>query len=178
MDSIHRQEMEDPRKDLSGGDAITVIREIVEHADTCFFCTSSSSSDSTGVRPMSVRKIDEQGDLWFLSATDSHKNHDIAADPTVTLYFQSSPHSGFLQLTGRGHISRDPEKIRELWNPMIKTWFTGGVEDPRITVIRVTPRDGYYWDTKHGGAIAAMKMVVGAVIGKTMDDSVEGRLVL
>jgi general stress protein 26 len=61
---------------------------------------------------------------------------------------------------------------------MIKTWFTGGVEDPRITVIRVTPRDGYYWDTKHGGAIAAMKMVVGAVIGKTMDDSVEGRLVL
>jgi hypothetical protein len=37
--------------------------------------------------------------------------------------------------------------------------------------------DGYYWDTKHGAAIAGAKMLVGAAIGKTLDDSVEGQLV-
>ena len=57
------------------------------------------------------------------------------------------------------------------------TWFTEGKDDPRITVIKVTPTDGYYWDTKHGAAIAGAKMLVGAAIGKTLDDSVEGRLV-
>ena len=48
--------------------------------------------------------------------------------------------------------------------------------DPRITVIRVTPNEGYYWTTKHGKAVAGVKMLVGAAIGKTLNDSIEGRL--
>jgi len=43
-------------------------------------------------------------------------------------------------------------------------------------VIKVTPEEGYYWDNKHGKAIAAVKMLVGAAIGKTLDDSIEGKL--
>jgi hypothetical protein len=37
---------------------------------------------------------------------------------------------------------------------------------------------GYYWDTKHGTAVAGIKMLIGATIGKTMDDSIEGTLKL
>jgi len=59
---------------------------------------------------------------------------------------------------------------------MLKTWFTGGEDDPRITVIRVIPRRGYYWDNKHGDVVAGAKIAVGAVIGKTLDDSIEGIL--
>ncbi len=36
------------------------------------------------------------------------------------------------------------------------------------------PSGGYYWDNKHGNAIAGIKMLVGAAIGKTLDDSIEG----
>jgi hypothetical protein len=60
---------------------------------------------------------------------------------------------------------------------VIKTWLTEGREDPRITVIKVKPTAGYYWDTKHGSAIAGAKLLIGAAIGKTLDDSVEGELV-
>ncbi len=58
----------------------------------------------------------------------------------------------------------------------MKTWFTEGVDDPRITVIRVQPNEGYYWDTKHGSAVAGIKMLIGAAISKTLDDSIEGTL--
>jgi len=50
------------------------------------------------------------------------------------------------------------------------------VDDPRITVIKIAPYEGYYWDTKHGSAIAGVKMLIGAAVGKTLDDSIEGRL--
>jgi len=40
----------------------------------------------------------------------------------------------------------------------------------RITVIHVTPSEGYYWTTKHGKATAGAKMLIGAAIGKTLDD--------
>ena len=42
--------------------------------------------------------------------------------------------------------------------------------------VRVVPERGYYWDTKHGRAVAMAKIAVGAVIGKTLDDSMQGRL--
>ena len=66
--------------------------------------------------------------------------------------------------------------IKELWNFTLKTWFTEGEHDPRITVIQVRPVEGYYWDNKHGNAVAGAKMLVGAVIGQTLDDSIEGTI--
>jgi general stress protein 26 len=174
MDSINRNQSEENRADLSGADAIKQIKTIVEKAQTCFFCTAVSTGDSSGARPMSVQQVDDAGNLWFLSPDDSHKNAEIALDPAVKLYFQGSAHSDFLQLNGHATISRDKAKIKELWEPIIKTWFTEGVDDPRITVIKVAPSDGYYWDTKHGNAVAGIKMLIGAAIGKTMDDSIEG----
>ncbi|MEJ7604655.1 MAG: pyridoxamine 5'-phosphate oxidase family protein, partial [Kofleriaceae bacterium] len=63
-----------------------------------------------------------------------------------------------------------------LWSPLLKTWFTEGLDDPRITLIRVRPTEGYYWDTKHNRFVVFAKMVAGAITGKTLDDSIEGTL--
>jgi general stress protein 26 len=125
---------------------------------------------------MNVRKVDDEGNLWFLSANDSHTNKELALDPSVKLYFQGGPHSDFLQLNGRATISTDKSKIKELWEPVIRTWFTEGEDDPRITVIKITPDEGYYWDTKHGTAVAGMKMLIGAMLKTTLDDSIEGKI--
>ena len=176
MDSINRQQPEDNRDHLTGRRAVERIEDAVEKAETCFFCTHTAVGGSSGVRPMAVRRVDDEGNLWFLSADDSHKNRELDADSHVDLYFQGSAHSDFLHLTGDATVSRDKQRIKELWSPLIKTWFTEGVDDPRITVIKVTPREGYYWDTKHGSAIAGVKMLIGAAIGKTLDDSIEGKV--
>jgi general stress protein 26 len=174
MDSINKRQLEDNHKDLRGVAAIEQVRAIVNKAESCFFCTATALGESGGHRPMNVRKVDDEGNLWFLSADDSFKNAELARDPRVTLFFQGSPHSDFLYLKGDATISRDQAKIEELWTPTIGTWFTEGVEDPRITVIKVAPSEGYYWDTKHGNAVAGMKILIGSMIGKTLDDSVEG----
>ena len=176
MDSINREQPEDNREDLRGTEAIERIRDMVDKAETCFFCTAVSRGSSGATRPMAVQKVDGAGTLWFLSAADSHKNRELDEDPAVRLFFQVSEHAGFMTLTGRARITRDRRKIRELWSPILKTWFTEGEDDPRITVIAVSPTGGYYWDNKHGKAIAGIKMLVGAAIGKTLDDSIEGTL--
>ena len=157
-------------------EAVKKIKEMVKHAENCFFCSAVATGDSNGDRPMNVREVDDEGNLWFLSASDSRKNQELALDPSVRLYFQGSKHSDFMQLNGQATVTRDREKIKELWSPMIQTWFTEGMDDPRITVIKVTPSEGYYWDTKHGNAVAGVKILVGAVLKKTLDDSVEGKL--
>ena len=176
MDSINKNQEEENHKDLQGTEAGKKIMELAGKTKTCFFCTGITSGKPVTVRPMSVQKMDEFGSLWFLSASDSHKNLDIARDNRVQLFFQGSAHSDFLSVYGEAAISTDKQLIKELWEPILKAWFTEGVDDPRITVIKVDVQEGYYWDNKHGNAIALMKIAAGAVMGKTMDDSIEGNL--
>jgi general stress protein 26 len=176
MDSINRNQPEDNYRNLSGIDAIKRVKDMADEAESGFFVTANSTGQTNGIRPMSVRKTDDAGNLWFLSSSDSHKNQELAANPAVKLYFQIGAHHGFLELEGRAEVLQDRSLIHDLWNPLLKTWFTEGEDDPRITVIRFTPQSGYYWDNKHGSVVAGAKVAVGALIGKTLDDSIEGRL--
>ena len=176
MDSINKNQPEHNRENLAANSAVEKIKELVKKASTCFFCTAVATGESYGTRPMSVQQVDDDGNLWFLSASDSYKNQALSISPEVKLYFQGSAHSDFLYLEGSAIVSDDKAKIKELWKFILKTWFTEGEDDPRIRVIKFIPNAGYYWDTKHGSAVAGVKMLIGATLGVTMDDSVEGHI--
>ena len=176
MDSINRNQPEDNHADLQGAAARKKVKELAEKASSCFFCTTVAQDQPFTTRPMAVQKVDEDGSLWFLSANDSYKNREIANNPVVQLLFQGASYSDFLHITGMATITEDKQKIKELWNPFLKVWFTEGENDPRISVIKVDPVEGYYWDTKHNKIVVMVKRVVGAITGKTLDDSIEGKL--
>lgn len=163
-------------KTLEGTEAVKKLKDLATSAENCFFCTNIKTGLPLSVRPMSVLQVDDEGNLWFMSQNDSHKNEEIELDPFTHLFFQENKNSGFLNIYGISEISRDQDKIDELWNPLLKVWFQEGKEDPKISLIKVTPTSVYYWDTKHGDAIAFIKMAASIITGKTMDDSVEGKL--
>ena len=176
MDSINQQQREKNYEPLQGTEAGKKIKELAQKNNTCFFCTAITTGQAVKTRPMAVQKVDETGTFYFLSANDSFKNTEIEKDNYVQLLFQGNAHSDFMNIYGKATISTDKALIKDLWEPLLKTWFTEGVDDPRITVIKVQTTDGYYWDNKHGNAVAFAKMVTGAVLGKTLDDSIEGEL--
>jgi general stress protein 26 len=105
MDSINANQPEDNRENLSGAKAIEKIRAQIDKVSSCFFCTAVSAGGSGGSRPMSVQKVDSEGNLWFMSATDSHKNQELAINPAVSLFFQGSAHSDFMHITGTATVS-------------------------------------------------------------------------
>jgi general stress protein 26 len=177
MDSINKQQPEKNTENLSGTEAGKKIKELCEKTKNCFFCTNIRTGTSFYTRPMAVQQVDDNGTCWFLSADDSHKNSHIASDPSVQLLFRGSDYSDFISIYGVATITKDKAIIKELWQPIFKTWFTEGENDPRISVIKVTPVSGYYWDTKHGQLVGFAKQIIGAITGKTLDDSIQGKLV-
>ena len=58
----------------------------------------------------------------------------------------------------------------------MKAWFQDGPEDPKVSLISVTPESSQYWDTKHNKLVSILKIAASVVTGKTMDDGVEGEL--
>ena len=177
MDSINQNQKEENFKNLIGQEALDKIRTLAKKAGSCFMCTKLVAGGPFATRPMAAEEIDDEGNFWFLSAVDSDKNEQISADPGVQLLFQGSAYTDFLSLYGYATISTDKGKIEKLWDPTMKTWFTEGVDDPRITVIKFRPTEGYYWDTKHGMAVAMVKRAIGAIKGETIDDSIEGNII-
>ncbi len=120
MDSINQNQPEQNRADLRGQEAIAKIKELVDKAQTCFFCTRAGNGEATGTRPMSVQQIDAAGHLWFLSADDSHKNQELAADSSVELFFQGSAHSDFLTLKGTATVTRDKRRSKSSGNRLLR----------------------------------------------------------
>jgi general stress protein 26 len=163
-------------KDLKDSSAVQKIKALAENIKTCMFCTYDNNGELNS-RPMSAQKIDDQGNLWFLSDKTSEKNHEILANSKVELFF-SAPHDQFLTLHGHATISYDREIIKELFTPIVKVWMPEGEDDPNLSVIKVTPDEGYYWNNKHGKVVAVAKMTIAFVTGKTMDDGIEGTLSL
>lgn len=174
MNSIDKQQPEKNEENLVGQEAARKIKELADEAKSCFLCTNIRSGQPFTTRPMAVQEIDEEGNIWFLSAEDSLKNKELGVDPFVQLLFQGSTHSDFLSVHGRAAITKDKDKIKQLWTPLAKTWFTEGINDPRITVIKVEPDGGHYWDTKHNMLVAFAKQIAGAITGQTLDDSIQG----
>lgn len=176
MNSIKKQQPEDITKDLNGEEVTQKIKELSQTAKVCLFCNNIKTGKVFSTRPMSVQKVDEEGNLWFLSVADSNKNSEQNSDISVQLLFQGSSYTDFLTLYGKAIITKSKEKIQELWKPILKDWFTQGVDDPRIRVIKVEPKEGYCWDTRHGMIVGLAKRVAGAVMGKAYDDSMRGNL--
>jgi general stress protein 26 len=125
---------------------------------------------------MSVQKVCDQGNFWFLSASDSDKNQEIAADSRVQIFISNTSNYEFLSVYGKATISRDREKIDEFWSDIAKAWFPEGKDDPRVTVIKVQPEQGFYWDTKDGKLVSMIKIAASAVSGKTLLEGVEGTI--
>jgi general stress protein 26 len=161
-------------KNLARQDANKKIKKLAEEADICLFTTDLTTLPLR-TRPMSTQKVDDEGNLWFFSEKDSDKNTDIAKDERVQLFYSNKMSSEYLSLYGTATIIQDAVKAKELWTAMVKIWFKDP-EEPNLTIIKVVPEDGYYWDTKDGKLVSLFKMAVGVITGKEMDGSIEGKI--
>lgn len=164
-------------QDLSGPAAAQKIADLVKAGNSCFFCTFGTALQ-LHARPMTVIEVEDGGQLWFFTEVDSVKSIELDRDPRVTLFFKEGNYGGHLKLDGHATEVTDRATIHRLWTPKLRTWFTEGEDDPRISLLRVDPVSGEYWDNRHGAAVAGIKMLYGALTARRVDEGVHGTLTL
>ena len=164
-------------ENLTHTKAFEKLKELSESARICMFCTNLTELPMNS-RPMSLQECDNQGNLWFISSAESNKNFEIKEENKVQLFFMNNSNSEYLSIYGKAFIYKDKNTIEEQWSSLANAWFEEGKDDPKVTVIRVTPEETYYWDTKAGKFITMMSFVGAALTGSTTDnsDGVEGNL--
>ena len=104
---------------LGNKEAIAKLKELAEDVRICMFCTELSKSPFS-TRPMALQEVDEYGNLWFLSSSESDKNFEIKKDEKVQLLFSKTSDSHYLNVFGAAYIYKDKDTIEEKWSPMAK----------------------------------------------------------
>jgi general stress protein 26 len=105
------------------------------------------TDNSLHSRPLATLQASEfDGFLWFFTASDSAKVAEIGGDHHVNLSYADPAHGYFASVSGLGMILRDPEKMAELWDPLVKAWFPNGLDDPNLALVRVRVDKAEYWD--------------------------------
>jgi general stress protein 26 len=164
-------------KNLASEEAIEKMKKLAERINVCMFCTNVDSQPFE-TRPMGTQKVDEMGNFWFFSAAGSNKNEEVKDKQHVHLIYADPGSSEYMNVCGQASISRDKQKIDELWNDFAKAWFKEGKDDPSLTVICVKPTKAYYWDTKYGKAVTLLAIAAATVSGQPMDAGREGELIV
>lgn len=163
-------------ENLTQKEALETLKKLSESARICMFCTDLDTIPNAS-RPMSLKETDDDGNLWFLSSDQSHKNFEIKEDNRVQLYFMNNSDSEYLSILGKAFIYQDKNTIEDKWTPMANAWFDGK-DDPNVSVIRVTPEETYYWEPKVGKFVSMLNFATAAITGQKTDneDGREGNL--
>ena len=126
---------------------------------------------------MATAKVDDNGNLWFFTKMSSPKTSELTSDNDVELLYSHPGKDSYVDVIGKAYIETDRNKIEELWSPMVKAWFPGGIDDPEICLLRVDVESAYYWDSGTSKMVSFFKMMAAAVTGKQIAEGEEGTLV-
>ncbi len=98
---------------------------------------------------MASRQADKwDGTLWFFTKKSSPKVGEIQQNlGQVNVSYSDSNKMSFVSVSGKAELVDDKAKLKELWSSYLKVFFPQGLDDPDLTLMKVTANYGEYWDS-------------------------------
>ena len=142
---------------------------MIKEIDLCMLTTVDESGDLHS-RPMSLNgDVDDNGNLWFFTSSNSHKASEIEETPNVNVSFIDTDQQHYVSISGAAELVRDKQKIKELWKPVLKAWFPDGPDQPDVALLKVKVSKAEYWDTPSSTIAQAISFVSAIVTGKQVE---------
>lgn len=129
-------------------------------------------------RPMATQEAEFDGDLWFMTSSDTHKTEEIEKDPRVAVAYAAPGTNTYVSASGTARIINDRDKIEEFWNPIYKAWFPKGLDDPTICLLKVSVEQAEYWDSPSSTLVQIAGFVKALVTGERADGGDHGKVTL
>ncbi len=127
-------------------------------------------------RAMATQKPAAGADLWFVTYEGASKLADLEFDDHLNLAFYRDSNREWISVSGTGVISRDRNKIRELYAADWKIWFSdegdprhGTAEDPRMVLIGVTIHAAVFLEVNKPRPVLLYEFVKGWMTGSEPD---------
>lgn len=161
--------MQDSREE-----SIEKLKGLIEDIDFAMLTTVNGGQLRS--RPMSTQKFEFDGDLWFFTSDQTHKVDEIEADNRVNVAYSKPEDNVYISVSGRAQLVKDKEKIEELWNPILKAWFPEGLDDPTLSLLKISVEEAEYWDSPNSKIVQLYGFVKALVTGTPASGGEHGKV--
>ena len=155
-------------ENIGHDDAVKKLGQLIDDIQFAML-TTAEPDGSLRSRPMATHQDHGKGFdgvLWFFTQAESGKTDEVKRDQHVNLSYASPEQSKYVSVTGIATLVRDQVKAKELWDPKYKAWFSKGLEDPELALLRVDVTKAEYWDTPGSAVVHALGLVKALATGK------------
>jgi len=152
------------------------LQELYGHIDDIEIAmmTTRRADGHLRSRAMATQKRAAGADVWFVTLDDTAKLDDLLHDPHVNLTYYKDRTREWVSISGVATISRDRQKIAELYAPDWAAWFPKGddprhgtVDDPRMVLIGVAIHGAEYLEVGKPQPVVLYELVKGWLTGST-----------
>ena len=128
-------------------EGLVKLKALLKGARICMLTTRDDEGNLRS-RPMAMQEKEVDGDLWFFTARHSPKMGEVQSDNRVNVSVVNG--NAYISISGRATEVDDRKKTEELWSPAYKLWFSKGLEDPELVLLKVTMEHAEFWDNPGG----------------------------
>jgi general stress protein 26 len=147
--------------------------ELVEELEVAMMTTRRADGHLES-RAMATQRRAAGADLWFVAAEGTGKLTDIEADSHVNLAYYKDRTREWVSVSGLATLSRDRDKIRELYAPDWRIWFGeegdsrhGTADDPRLVLIGVDIHAASFLDVSKPQPVVLYELAKGFLTRRT-----------
>jgi general stress protein 26 len=146
-------------------DNVKKLAKLVEGIEYAML-TTTTDNGSLRSRPMATANREFDGRLWFFTDINAAKVFEVNREQHVNVSYADPSKNRYVSISGVATVTRDRNKIEELWMPSAKAWFPEGPNDPKVALLRVDVDQAEYWDAPHGKLVSLVGFVTAMVTGK------------
>lgn len=161
--------------DWSKTESLKYLQDKVNEVKTAMLTTYNAEKGFSS-RPMGTADIDNEGNIWFFTNEYSPKASEISVENTVSLTYSDVKDHTYLSIVAEASLVDDKAKMKELWNPFIEAFFPQGIDDPKLTLLKVVPTDAEYWDSSSSSMVVLFNMLKARLTGKQYDEGKHGKI--
>lgn len=156
-------------------DELKTFYEMVESIEIAMMTTRRPDGHLES-RAMATQKPAAGADIWFVTLESTGKLRDIEHDPHVNLSFYKDRTREWISVSGLAKLSRDRQKIHELYAPDWKMWFPeeddprhGTPDDPRMVLIGVDVHAAVFLEMTKPQPVVLYELAKGWLTGSEPD---------
>jgi general stress protein 26 len=138
--------------------------------------TTRRSDGHLRSRAMATQKRAAGSDLWFVTFDGTAKLDDLSQDPHLNLTYFRESSKEWISVSGTATVSKDRQKIHELYATDWKAWFPeegdprhGTPDDPRMVLIGVQVHAAEFLEVNKPKPIVLYEIAKGWLTGTAPD---------
>ena len=117
---------------------------LIEEGDIAML-TTVSASGQLHTRPMETCYIGGGGELYFFTTLEKQVSEEIRQQLNVGVSYVRPEDNFYVAVSGKVEIITTDEAIASYWQEKYSFWIPGGLTDPNLVLLKVTPKAADSW---------------------------------